>query len=72
MFCRRVSHSDARSRRFGKGEHGGEARLMLTTGGPAATEVWRWTLEPGEEYPSHPQLAPEHRRGHGALGGGTA
>ncbi|MBM9624101.1 helix-turn-helix domain-containing protein [Streptomyces zhihengii] len=37
-----------------KGEHGSEARLMLTTGGPAATEVWRWTLEPGEEYPSHP------------------
>ncbi|MBQ0865840.1 helix-turn-helix domain-containing protein [Streptomyces smyrnaeus] len=37
-----------------KGERGGEARLMLTTGGPVATEVWRWTLEPGEEYPSHP------------------
>ncbi|MEU7169485.1 XRE family transcriptional regulator [Streptomyces morookaense] len=37
-----------------KGESGSEARLMLTTGGPAATEVWRWTLEPGEEYPSHP------------------
>ncbi|CAL9336334.1 hypothetical protein SUDANB58_00173 [Streptomyces sp. enrichment culture] len=37
-----------------KGERGSEARLMLTTGGPAATEVWRWTLEPGEEYPSHP------------------
>ncbi|MFC9930774.1 helix-turn-helix domain-containing protein [Streptomyces sp. NPDC127190] len=40
-----------------KGEHGSEARLMLTTGGPAATEVWRWTLEPGEEYPSHPHQA---------------
>ncbi|GHH83763.1 XRE family transcriptional regulator [Kitasatospora indigofera] len=40
-----------------KGEHGGEARLMLTTGGPAPTEVWRWTLEPGEEYPSHPHQA---------------
>ena len=40
-----------------KGEGGGEARLMLTTGGPAATEVWRWTLEPGEEYPSHPHQA---------------
>ncbi|WP_030394361.1 helix-turn-helix domain-containing protein [Kitasatospora purpeofusca] len=37
-----------------KGEHGSEARLMLTTGGPAPTEIWRWTLEPGEEYPSHP------------------
>ena len=37
-----------------KGEHGSEARLMLTTSGPAATEVWRWTLEPGEEYHSHP------------------
>ncbi|MEU2246672.1 XRE family transcriptional regulator [Streptomyces sp. NPDC019224] len=37
-----------------KGERGGEARLMLTTGGPAATEVWRWKLEPGEEYSSHP------------------
>ncbi|MEU1868176.1 helix-turn-helix domain-containing protein [Streptomyces gardneri] len=40
-----------------KGERGGEARLMLTTSGPAATEVWRWTLEPGEEYPSHPHQA---------------
>ncbi|MEU9361241.1 helix-turn-helix domain-containing protein [Streptomyces sp. NPDC048301] len=40
-----------------KGEHGSEARLMLTTGGPAATEVWRWTLAPGEEYPSHPHQA---------------
>ncbi|GAA3100620.1 hypothetical protein GCM10017687_09670 [Streptomyces echinatus] len=40
-----------------KGEHGGEARLMLTTTGPAPTEVRRWTLEPGEEYPSHPHQA---------------
>ncbi|MFF3736743.1 helix-turn-helix domain-containing protein [Streptomyces sp. NPDC002566] len=40
-----------------KGEHGSEARLLLTTGGPAATEVWRWALEPGEEYPSHPHQA---------------
>ncbi|MER6474548.1 helix-turn-helix domain-containing protein [Streptomyces collinus] len=40
-----------------KGERGSEARLMLTTGGTAATEVWRWTLEPGEEYPSHPHQA---------------
>ncbi|MFH9727062.1 helix-turn-helix domain-containing protein [Streptomyces sp. NPDC017254] len=40
-----------------KGERGSEARLMLTTGGPAPTEVWRWTLEPGEEYPSHPHQA---------------
>lgn len=40
-----------------KGERGGEARLMLTTSGPAPTEVWRWTLEPGEEYPSHPHQA---------------
>ncbi|WP_299541344.1 XRE family transcriptional regulator [uncultured Streptomyces sp.] len=40
-----------------RGERGSEARLMLTTGGPAATEVWRWTLEPGEEYPSHPHQA---------------
>ncbi|WP_225828392.1 helix-turn-helix domain-containing protein [Streptomyces naphthomycinicus] len=36
------------------GERGSEARLMLTTSGPAPVEVWRWTLEPGEEYPSHP------------------
>lgn len=36
------------------GEHGGEARLMLTTPGPTPVEVWRWRLEPGEEYPSHP------------------
>jgi len=39
------------------GEQGGEARLMLTTSGPAPTEVWRWNLEPGEEYPSHPHQA---------------
>ncbi|MGX1885358.1 helix-turn-helix domain-containing protein [Streptomyces sp. NPDC055287] len=37
-----------------QGEYGSEARLMLTTSGPAPVEVWRWTLEPGEEYPSHP------------------
>ncbi|WP_435188739.1 helix-turn-helix domain-containing protein [Streptomyces sp. bgisy126] len=39
------------------GEEGGEARLMLTTSGPAPVEVWRWRLEPGEEYPSHPHQA---------------
>ncbi|MFC9277796.1 helix-turn-helix domain-containing protein [Streptomyces collinus] len=39
------------------GEHGSEARLMLTTSGPAPVEVWRWRLEPGEEYPSHPHQA---------------
>ncbi|MGW3729301.1 helix-turn-helix domain-containing protein [Streptomyces sp. NPDC000851] len=39
------------------GEQGSEARLMLTTSGPAPTEVWRWKLEPGEEYPSHPHQA---------------
>ncbi|WP_217141918.1 helix-turn-helix domain-containing protein [Streptomyces sp. AC627_RSS907] len=39
------------------GEQGGEARLMLTTSGPAPVEVWRWRLEPGEEYPSHPHQA---------------
>ncbi|WP_435285800.1 helix-turn-helix domain-containing protein [Streptomyces bacillaris] len=39
------------------GEKGGEARLMLTTSGPAPVEVWRWKLEPGEEYPSHPHQA---------------
>ncbi|MEU0100348.1 XRE family transcriptional regulator [Streptomyces sp. NPDC006267] len=37
-----------------KGEQGSEARLMLTTSGPAPVEVWRWKLQPGEEYPSHP------------------
>ncbi|GHF35386.1 XRE family transcriptional regulator [Kitasatospora xanthocidica] len=36
------------------GERGSEARLMLTTSGPTPVEVWRWRLEPGEEYPSHP------------------
>ncbi|WP_306319567.1 MULTISPECIES: helix-turn-helix domain-containing protein [unclassified Streptomyces] len=40
-----------------QGEKGGEARLMLTTAGPAPVEVWRWRLEPGEEYPSHPHQA---------------
>ncbi|MFB6714730.1 MULTISPECIES: helix-turn-helix domain-containing protein [unclassified Streptomyces] len=39
------------------GVQGGEARLMLTTSGPAPVEVWRWKLEPGEEYPSHPHQA---------------
>ncbi|GGZ25986.1 XRE family transcriptional regulator [Streptomyces nitrosporeus] len=39
------------------GERGGEARLMLTTSGPAPVEIWRWKLEPGEEYPSHPHQA---------------
>jgi transcriptional regulator with XRE-family HTH domain len=39
------------------GEHGGEARLMLVTSGPAPVEVWRWRLEPGEEYPSQPHQA---------------
>ncbi|WP_052869111.1 helix-turn-helix domain-containing protein [Streptomyces niger] len=36
------------------GAQGSEARLMLTTTGPAPVEVWRWQLAPGEEYPSHP------------------
>jgi transcriptional regulator with XRE-family HTH domain len=39
------------------GGQGGEARLMLTTSGPAPVEVWRWRLQPGEEYPSHPHQA---------------
>ncbi|WP_406097349.1 helix-turn-helix domain-containing protein [Streptomyces sp. NBC_01013] len=39
------------------GAQGSEARLMLTTSGPAPVEVWRWRLEPDEEYPSHPHQA---------------
>ncbi|GAA3361994.1 helix-turn-helix domain-containing protein [Saccharopolyspora gregorii] len=39
------------------GERGGEARLVLTARGPAPTEIWRWRLEPGEDYPSHPHQA---------------
>ena len=39
------------------GEHGGQARLMLTTSGPAPVEIWRWRLEPDEEYASHPHQA---------------
>lgn len=39
------------------GAQGSEARLMLTTSGPTPVEVWRWNLEPGEEYPSHPHQA---------------
>ncbi|MFF7366747.1 helix-turn-helix domain-containing protein [Streptomyces tricolor] len=39
------------------GARGSTARLMLTTTGPAPVEVWRWRLEPGEEYPSHPHQA---------------
>lgn len=39
------------------GPRGSEARLMLTTSGAAPVEVWRWRLEPDEEYPSHPHQA---------------
>ncbi|WP_242910798.1 helix-turn-helix domain-containing protein [Actinomadura terrae] len=39
------------------GPKGGEARLMLTTSTPGPVEVWRWHLEPGENYPSHPHQA---------------
>ncbi|MBB2914217.1 transcriptional regulator with XRE-family HTH domain [Streptosporangium becharense] len=39
------------------GERGSEARLMLTTSTPGPVEVWRWRLEPGEDYPSHPHQA---------------
>ncbi|WP_326735971.1 helix-turn-helix domain-containing protein [Streptomyces sp. NBC_01022] len=39
------------------GARGSEARLMLTTSGAAPVEVWRWRLEPDEEYPSHPHQA---------------
>ncbi|MFH8347599.1 helix-turn-helix domain-containing protein [Streptomyces sp. NPDC018045] len=39
------------------GERGSEARLMLTTSGRAPVEVWRWRLQPDEEYPSHPHQA---------------
>lgn len=39
------------------GELGGEARLLLTTSTAAPVEVWRWRLQPGEEYPSHPHQA---------------
>ena len=39
------------------GAQGSEARLMLTTSGPTPVEVWRWNLEPDEEYPSHPHQA---------------
>ncbi|MFI0960897.1 helix-turn-helix domain-containing protein [Streptomyces sp. NPDC021080] len=35
-------------------DRGSEARLMLTTSGAAPVEIWRWKLEPGEEYSSHP------------------
>jgi transcriptional regulator with XRE-family HTH domain len=39
------------------GPEGSAARLMLTTTGQAPVEVWRWRLEPDEEYPSHPHQA---------------
>ncbi|ROO87652.1 XRE family transcriptional regulator [Actinocorallia herbida] len=39
------------------GEHGSQARLMLTTSTVGPVEVWRWSLEPGEDYPSHPHQA---------------
>ncbi|OON72417.1 helix-turn-helix domain-containing protein [Streptomyces tsukubensis] len=39
------------------GALGSEARIMLTTSGSAPVEIWRWRLEPEEEYPSHPHQA---------------
>lgn len=39
---------------------GGEARLLLTTPGPAPVEVWRWRFAPGDDYPSHPHQAGVH------------
>jgi hypothetical protein len=30
---------------------------MLTTASLAPVEIWRWQLEPDEEYPSHPHQA---------------
>ncbi|MGC9380722.1 helix-turn-helix domain-containing protein [Streptomyces sp. MH13] len=52
----RVVSADA-VRPLWAGERGSEARLVLTTSGAAPVEVWRWKLEPGEEYPSHPHQA---------------
>lgn len=52
----RVASEDALAPLW-SGPRGSEARLMLTTSGPAPVEVWRWSLEPGEEYPSHPHQA---------------
>ncbi|WP_236241731.1 helix-turn-helix domain-containing protein [Streptomyces sp. CC228A] len=52
----RVVSSDAVAPLW-RGRRGSEARLMLTTSGPAPVEVWRWRLEPDEEYPSHPHQA---------------
>ncbi|MGC9438396.1 helix-turn-helix domain-containing protein [Streptomyces sp. WG5] len=52
----RVVSADA-VRPLWAGERGSEARLVLTTPGAAPVEVWRWKLEPGEEYPSHPHQA---------------
>ncbi|GJF31294.1 XRE family transcriptional regulator [Kitasatospora sp. NE20-6] len=40
-----------------RGEHGGWARLVLTTPGPAQVELWHWRLHPGEAYESHPHPA---------------
>ncbi len=40
------------SPRCGEGRRGSEARLMLTTSGPAPVEVWRWRLEPDESTPA--------------------
>jgi transcriptional regulator with XRE-family HTH domain len=39
------------------GPSGGTARLLLTSPGPAAVEVWRWRLHPGERHDSqaHPR-----------------
>lgn len=39
------------------GGQGGEARLLLTTSTPAPVEVWRWRLQPDEEYPSQAHQA---------------
>lgn len=40
-----------------RGPQGGTAVLVLTTPGPGPAELWRWHLEPGEAYGSHPHQA---------------
>ncbi len=34
------------------GARGSQARLMLTTSGPAPVEFWRWRLEPARSTPA--------------------
>jgi transcriptional regulator with XRE-family HTH domain len=40
-----------------RGEHGGEALLVVGVAAPGAIELWDWTLGPGDAHASEPHVA---------------